>query len=626
VTGFPILLDSNGPWLASGYGQQTALLAERLKADGHDVAIACMTGLNGQPQYWKDILCLPVGLVACNNDIIGEHARHFFAGRPGLVLALYDAWCLDPGSLAGLATAVWTPVHSDKLSAGDRGFFKASRALPIAMSQHGVTAMRNAGLDPYFAPHGIDCGVFRPLDDAERAEARDRLTVPQDAFLVTMVAANKGTSPARKAFGENLAAFAAFRGRHPEARLFLHTMARSPYGLDLVPLLDDLGLMDCTHISDMYGQVSGVYTPTYVARLLGCSDVGLMTSYGEGFGLPAMECQAAGVPVIVGDNSAQPEYLGAGWAAECQPYWQPDDEAWWATPLVRSVGTALDRAWRTARNPGLRQRARAFAEQYDADLVYAQYWKPLVEMLAQYAGAAPVSAGRGGLPLPTAESDGLRWIQRGGHTDDWIATGHEEWLEPVLTGMLPEGGVFLDVGAHVGRWSLRMAKRASAVIAVEANPATAAVLRAHLELNQVANVEVLNVAAWDEVTRLRLDDPNRRVAGGSTRVLPAGLGDGDGTVPAVPLDHLLASEPRIDLVKLDVEGADLRALTGMAGTLDRLRPKLLIERHDIYGYYKLAELTGMLDSLGYAHSEVNIVLKDGAVAPYLAAEPKPAGE
>ena len=50
--------------------------------------------------------------------------------------------------------------------------------------------------------------------------------------------------------------------------------------------------------------------------------------------------------------------------------------------------------------------------------------------------------GNGGtVPLPTAESDGLRWLARGGHTDDWISTGHEDALSPVLFGLLSLGDV-----------------------------------------------------------------------------------------------------------------------------------------------------------------------------------------
>ena len=189
---------------------------------------------------------------------------------------------------------------------------------------------------------------------------------------------------------------------------------------------------------------------------------------------------------------------------------------------------------------------------------------------------------------------------------------------PCLTGCLPEGGVLADVGAHVGRWALRLSRKASKVIAVEANPVTVAVLRANAELNDITNVDIRQVAAWDTHTRMRLEDPNQQTSGGSTRVLE----DDDGTVQAAPLDEVFAGESRLDVIKLDVEGADLHALRGMAGTLKRLGPSLLIERHDIYGYYEFADLTGLLEELGYDWQHCDIYLPNGNRAPYLTAEPK----
>ena len=354
---------------------------------------------------------------------------------------------------------------------------------------------------------------------------------------------------------------------------------------------------------------------------MGAADVLLNPSYGEGFGLPIAEAQACGTPVIVGDNSAQAELRGAGWTAECQPYWSPEDMAWWHAPRIKSVTAALEKAYQHRGDVKLRARAREFALRYDADLVAATYWKPALEMLEQYAGAVPVRSqtrNHGSVPLPTVDDDGLTWILRGHHTGDGLTVGHEDGLAPVFDRLLPEGGVLADVGAHVGRWALRLSRKASRVIAVEANPDTAAVLRANMELNGITNIDVRQVAAWDSHARLRLEDPNGQVTGGSTRVLE----DGDGTVQAVPLDDVLADEPRIDLIKLDVEGADLRALRGMAGTLARCRPKLLVERHDIYGYYELGELTGLLGELGYRWEHCDIMLGNGNMAPYLTAEPE----
>jgi FkbM family methyltransferase len=614
-----ILFHTNAPWTGSGYGQQAAQLAPRLAAAGHDVAISCMHGLNGQATTWQGITCLPSGYLSYSSDVLPHHARGFFAGGPGLVLILYDAWCYPPESVRGLATAVWSPVHSDPMSHGDKMFYGLTGAQPIAMSRYGEAKMAEFGLQPCYAPHGIDLSVFRPLDAAERAEARRILEVPQDAFLIAVIGANKGTNPPRKAWGEQFQAFARFRERHPDAVMYCHTIAASPHGLDLRPVVASLDLEGKVKFSGDYPQIAGLFTPSYVAGLMGCADVFSNPSYGEGFGLPALEAQACGIPVVLGDNSAQTEMCGAGWLAECQPYWVSEDSAWWHAPSIRSIEAAWEQAYAARGDRELRGKAREFAAGYDADLVFTQHWKPILEMLEQYAGAVPVRSqtrNHGAIPLPTAMSDGLRWIQRGGHTDDWIATGHEENLAPVLDSMLPEGGVFVDVGAHVGRWALRLAAKASRVKAVEANPDTAAVLRAHIELNDITNVDVLEYAAWDEMTSLSLDDPNRRVSGGSTRVV-----EGGGPVEAVPLDSLLGGVTP-DLIKLDVEGADLRALRGLAGTLARCGPRLLIERHDIYGYYELADLTGLLEELGYRWRHVTITIQGGSTAPYIAAEPE----
>jgi len=614
----------------TGYGVQTALFAPRIAKLGHEVVLSCMTGMSGFPTEWEGLPCLPAGLTAFSSDIVGEHARHFFGRDPGLLLIHYDAWAIGPEAVTGLATAGWTPVHSDGMSVGDRRFYLLSGAHPVAYSRWAERKMREAGLVPSYVPHGVDCSVFRPLADDERAAARDQLGVPRDAFVISVVAANKGTDPPRKAWGEHLEAFARFHAKHPDSMLLAHTMAAAPndWGLDLRPLLTNLGIADAVMFSDDYAQVCGLYSDEYIAKLIGLSDVYSNPSYGEGFGLGALQAQACGVPVIVGDNSAQSELCGAGWKVACQRYWHHRDEAWWHTPLIKSIGACMDKAYRARGETQLRERARAFAERYDADLITERYWRPVLDMLTQLAGAERVTWPKlpGAVPLPTRRADGLEWVARGPHTDDWIAVGHEDALAPVLEQLLPEGGVFWDVGAHVGRWAIRLAAKAELVFAVEANPDTAAVLKYNLALNGVGNVEVVECAAWDEHTMLVLDKP-RAVTSGSTRVTGdedeiAALASGSAVaVKACPLDDALANWDRVDLIKLDVEGADLHALRGMADTLARCRPVLFIEDHSIYGYYEQGDLDRLLGELGYSVERFTAHLPGDRVAPYVIARP-----
>ena len=398
-----LLWHSNHPAGGTGYSSETRLFVPRVAELGWDVVISCMTGLQGQPGMWEGFRCLPAGHVQYSNDVIGNHARSFFGRDPGLVLILYDAWGFDPAVVQGLATAVWSPVHSRPMSGGDKIFYAQSYAQPIAMSRYGEAEMRKLGLSPCYVPHGIDTSVFRPLDAGERDSARDALKVPRDAFMVAMVGANKGDKPPRKGWGEAFAAFARFRKKHPDAILYCHTVAASVSGIDLRPIAASLGIEKHIIMSSDYAQIAGLYLPPFVAGVMGCADVLLHPSYGEGFGLPIVEAQATGTPVIVGDNSAQTELCGAGWKADCQPYWVADDMAWWHAPQIKSLVQGLEWAYKHRADKQLRDKAREFAMGYDADVVAATYWKPALEMLEQYCGAVPVRSparNHGTVPLP----------------------------------------------------------------------------------------------------------------------------------------------------------------------------------------------------------------------------------
>ena len=196
----------------------------------------------------------------------------------------------------------------------------------------------------------------------------------------------------------------------------------------------------------------------------------------------------------------------------------------------------------------------------------------------------------------TVERDGFTWVRGSPDSDEAIGyEPHEAILEPVLRHLLGRDGVYVDAGAHVGRWAVRLAGQARKVIAVEPDPVTTAVLRRNIALNGLGNVTVVEAAAWDGDEMLRLEDPLGRACSGTNRTLP----DEAGTVRGQRLDDLLAGEDGITLVKIDTEGADLHVLRGLAGTLARCRPAMVVERHDFLGYYAAADLFALLGDLGY---------------------------
>lgn len=192
----------------------------------------------------------------------------------------------------------------------------------------------------------------------------------------------------------------------------------------------------------------------------------------------------------------------------------------------------------------------------------------------------------------------LVWVE---HEVGGVRVDTHEWPQrELLVRLLPPGGVFLDVGAHVGLYTLALAGKASRVIAVEPNPAAAAQLRANLALNDVTNVDVLEVAAWDGAAPLDLSNPQPPTGemSGWMRTLPVE----NGQIWGQRLDMALDLD-RLDLVKVDVEGADLHALRGMSGLLHEHRPVLFVESHAVHGYYELHELTDLIGGLGYGWEE-----------------------
>jgi FkbM family methyltransferase len=196
----------------------------------------------------------------------------------------------------------------------------------------------------------------------------------------------------------------------------------------------------------------------------------------------------------------------------------------------------------------------------------------------------------------TVDRDGFRWVPGSPESDESIGYDpHEANLEPAFRDLLGTGGVFIDVGAHVGHWTVRLAAQARKVIAVEPDPATATVLRENIALNGLANVTVVEAAAWDRDEPLRLEDPLGRERSGTTRTLP----DDAGTIRGQRLDGILAGEEEIRLIKIDTEGADLHVLRGLKETLARCQPAMVVERHDFLGYYRAADLFAVLSDLGY---------------------------
>lgn len=296
-------------------------------------------------------------------------------------MTLLDVWVLDARMCSEFNLAAWVPVDHDPAPPRVSAFFQQSQAIPLAMSRFGEERLEQ--FDPIYVPHGVDTKTFVPHD---QRQARRKLGLPGDDFIVGMVAANKG-NPSRKSFAEALQAFARFRSDHEDAKLYLHTDLDGAFsgGMPLAPLIESLGIpADAISFPDPYAIHFHPMAPRTMAAVYSAMDVLLNPATGEGFGIPVMEAQACGTPVIVTDFSAMREVCGAGWKVEGTPTWTPQN-AWQVVPKVEDIVDALEqaRSLPVAARRRMSEQARAHALKYDVDVVMVEHMLPALERVQE---------------------------------------------------------------------------------------------------------------------------------------------------------------------------------------------------------------------------------------------------
>jgi len=375
-----VLWSSNAPWTGTGYGNQTDLVCRSLVADGHDVALFANYGLAGSKMDWNGMTVLPSGYDVWGNDVIAGHARNHFGDGRGVVITLFDVWVAQSQAWAGLDVASWVPVDHVPTPPQVVKYFVETGATAIAMSQFGQRMLSSAGVDALYAPHGVDTTLFQPnVLDVNGVSPRDLFGVPADAFVVGMNAANKGNIKIRKSFPQAFAAFGMFVRDHPDAVLLVHSeMPGLGSGVHLPRLAEACGIPAGNIIfTEQYAYKMGL-SPQAMVALYQAMDVLLAPSMGEGFGIPVVEAQACGVPVIVSDFSAQPELVGSGWLVDGLPDWEERQAAWLHLPNINTIVDALGEAYR---GKGIPANARAKALEYDHQLVFDTYWRPILTEL-----------------------------------------------------------------------------------------------------------------------------------------------------------------------------------------------------------------------------------------------------
>lgn len=371
-----IMWVSNAMHSNTGYGIQSRLFVPRIKKLGYEMAVFGFYGVEGSLMNFNGIPCYPKAVHPYGQDVVRAHAQHFQADY---ILTLMDTWVIQPMNMQPVPWVAYYPVDHDPMPPKVKESIMHAN-YRIAMSKFGVKATQEMGMSCGYVPHAVDTNLYKMID---KTEARERMKFPKDAYIVGTVAMNKGI-PSRKCFPQMLEAFRNFKRRHTSAVYLLHSQMGTGQdglgGVNLPEMCSLLGLQVGKDVffSDQYMMMLG-FNEEYMSLLYSSFDVMLLTSAGEGFGVPLIEAQACGCPVITGGWTAMPELVRSGHIIDKKDA----DKSWTGIasynylPRIKAIENALELEYK---KPSPRERARkAMVEEYDVEVVMEKNWKPVLE-------------------------------------------------------------------------------------------------------------------------------------------------------------------------------------------------------------------------------------------------------
>lgn len=254
--------------------------------------------------------------------------------------------------------------------------------VPIAMAKFGQKQAKELyGIDCEYIPHGVDTKVFYPLTEEEKNNNRLKWGL-QGKFVVGTVARNQG----RKMLDRTIKAFKEFCKDKPDVILLMHTDPNDRAGVfDLNSLIYQAGIQNRVIFTGMtfynafdYKQMNEVYN---------LMDVFLLTTSGEGFGVPTIEAQACEVPVAVTDYTTTQELVTDHNSGVAIKIAAEITGSWNVERGVMDIDDCTDKLTYLYINPQERKKMgenglQAVKKYYDWDIVMKQ-WEELLERMVQ---------------------------------------------------------------------------------------------------------------------------------------------------------------------------------------------------------------------------------------------------
>lgn len=197
------------------------------------------------------------------------------------------------------------------------------------------------------------------------------------------------------------------------------------------------------------------------------------------------------------------------------------------------------------------------------------------------------------VPILQGRLRGYKWITDSSINGCWLGS-YEYQKRQLFEKVITPGSVVFDIGAHVGYYTLLSAVlvgHTGMVFAFEPNPGNLSLLKRHLVINSLTNVKIMDMAVSDRTGSVHFDNSPHSSMG---HISPTGTI----TVRTDSLDNLYAQQkvPAPDVIKIDVEGAELSVLRGGKNLLSTHHPVIFLATHgqDIH-----RDCCNFLKSAGY---------------------------
>lgn len=371
-----ILWNSNGVMCHSGYATQSYLIVYGLLKAGFPIAHTAFYGLEGGSIILEGLKIYPKIGDMWGSDAMIYHSNDF---KADVNVTFQDAWPLNDQLMRQVKNWIaYVPIDADPVHPGVLERLKQAWKI-VTFADFGKQQLAKAGMNSTLIYHGVDTEIYKPRD---KKECLKTFGLPEGKFWFGMVAANKDNPP-RKSFQEVFDAFKIFLAKHPEAAMIIQTQVSNPSGFPIKDYIKYLGIENNVFFINDYQSLFKLDSEA-MSKLFGCMDCLVATSQSEGFGLPIIEAQSCGVPVITTDWTAMTENIidqKTGLLVKVSAKRWTAGDCYFGVPDTQDIADKMELIYRADRQK-MGEAARKFIlDKYDFNHILLPKWIDFFEKI-----------------------------------------------------------------------------------------------------------------------------------------------------------------------------------------------------------------------------------------------------